>query len=460
MSERRYILASNKVPKLDCPYCGAKRHWQRYIDTHTGEALPDEHGKCDNSDKCGEWVTPKATGYAQEVWRSEASGRIQYRAPRPKTSRPAPDPMYFEPDTFKKTLEPVRYEKNVFLLNLMHRGKYPLLHTEVLEVARMYCLGTVAEGTREGAVTFPYIDFAGRVRAVQVKQFDENNHTKGHADKLDKVLLRQYQQDKEPVPDWLTKYIEYGEAKGYYNCLFGEHLLPMYPGKPVALVEAPKTAIYGALYFTKSRVPYLRDCVWLAVGAKDYLNFERVTALAGRTVFVFPDLSDEGKTFKEWEGKLKEYAKRLHGTRFVFPDLIEKYASPEQRKAGADIADILANINWRDLRPAHNAPREQEAIISKPAAPVQKIPLPPPVARPEPILQNWNKEIEELEIFFSEFSPPAIPIKLNGCTMVTNVQGFVLTHLSTAKHNNGNRRFLPYLERLQEFKKAVTNTIN
>ena len=26
-NEHRYSLASNKVKKLDCPYCGAKKHW-------------------------------------------------------------------------------------------------------------------------------------------------------------------------------------------------------------------------------------------------------------------------------------------------------------------------------------------------------------------------------------------------------------------------------------------------
>ena len=55
----RYKLASNKIPKIDCVHCGAKRHWQLYIDIITGEALPNKYGKCDNDNKCGVWIKPK-----------------------------------------------------------------------------------------------------------------------------------------------------------------------------------------------------------------------------------------------------------------------------------------------------------------------------------------------------------------------------------------------------------------
>ncbi len=44
------------------------------------------------------------------------------------------------------------------------------------------------------------------------------------------------------------------------SVLFGEHLLPMNRGKPVAIVESEKTALVAAYY--------LPEYVWLASGGK------------------------------------------------------------------------------------------------------------------------------------------------------------------------------------------------
>ena len=94
--EHRYTLASNKVKKLDCPYCGAKRHWQRYIDIETGEVLPEQHGRCDNSDKCGRQVTPKDTGYAKMIWEQEqkVTGVTKVTVPKQKYFRTQPKPRF------------------------------------------------------------------------------------------------------------------------------------------------------------------------------------------------------------------------------------------------------------------------------------------------------------------------------------------------------------------------------
>ena len=37
-------------------------------------------------------------------------------------------------------------------------------------------------------------------------------------------------------------------------------------------------------------------------------------------------------------------------TRFVFSDLLEKYATLKQRQEGADIADVLLNLDWQRFR--------------------------------------------------------------------------------------------------------------
>jgi len=345
----RYKLASNKVPKLNCPYCGAKKHWQRYIDTETGEVLPEQHGRCDNADKCGQQVTPKDTGYAKLIWEQEHGNRSElpnnWKPQRKKvTPPPEPKPVFFDFETFKKTLQPERYEKNTFIQNLLQKVKFPFEIDDVTKVIQLYRLGTVAHGYRAGANTFPFIDIKGNVRAVQVKQFDDQNHTTG-TDFLHSIIEKHHTRNNKPLPEWLEAYTKQDKR---ISCLFGEHLLSKFHNNPVALVEAPKTAIYGMLYFGLPETP--ESLIWLAVYNKSSFTFDKLKVLKGRFVYVFPDLSKDGNTFKEWETKAKEYESRLPGTRFIFSDLLEQLAPERDKSEGKDIADYLIQQDWRRFR--------------------------------------------------------------------------------------------------------------
>lgn len=347
--EHRYTLASNKVKKLDCPYCGAKKHWQLYIDIETGEVLPEHWGRCDNEGKCSEWNDPYKDGYVKMIWEQEQGNRSElpnnWKPQRKKaTPQPTPEPVFFDFDTFKQTLQPERYEKNTFIQNLFYRVQFPFEVNEVTKVIQLYRLGTVINGYRAGANTFPFIDMKGNVRAVQVKQFDEQNHTTG-TDFLHSIIEKHHTRNNKPLPEWLEAYTKQDKR---ISCLFGEHLLSRYPNNPVALVEAPKTAVYGTLYFGLPETP--ESLIWLAVYNKGSFSFDKLKVLQGRFVCVFPDLSKDGSTFKEWETKAKEYESRLPGTRFIFSDLLEQKATPEQREQGADIADVLITKDWRDFR--------------------------------------------------------------------------------------------------------------
>jgi hypothetical protein len=65
---------------------------------------------------------------------------------------------------------------------------------------------------------------------------------------------------------------------------------------------------------------------------------------------VFPDLSKDGSTFKEWEAKAKEYETRLPKTRFIFSDLLERLAPEFDKIEGMDFADYLIKQDWRLFR--------------------------------------------------------------------------------------------------------------
>ena len=69
---------------------------------------------------------------------------------------------------------------------------------------------------------------------------------------------------------------------------------------------------------------------------------------------------------------------------------------------------------------------------------------------------DWSKDIEVLEDYFNNINTPTQPIKLNKCTIINDVPIFVKSHLATVKANNGNKTFLPYLNRLQELKIVLT----
>jgi hypothetical protein len=205
-------------------------------------------------------------------------------------------------------------------------------------------LGTVANGYRAGANTFPFIDIKGNVRAVQVKQFDEQNHTTG-TDFLHSIIEKHHTRNNKPLPEWLEAYTKQDKR---ISCLFGEHLLSKYHSNPVALVEAPKTAVYGTLYFGLPETP--ESLIWLAVYNKSSFSFDKLKVLQGRFVYVFPDLSKDGNTFKEWETKAKEYESRLPGTRFIFSDLLEQLAPERDKSEGNDLADYLIKQDWRLFR--------------------------------------------------------------------------------------------------------------
>lgn len=299
-TEHRYTLEKGSK-KHHCPDCN-KKTFVLYIDTETGDYLPEQYGRCDRESKCSYHLNPYLDGYAKMIWEQEQGNRSElpnnWKPQRKKAMpQPTPEPVFFDFDTFKQTLQPERYEKNTFIQNLFYRVQFPFEVNEVTKVIQLYRLGTVANGYRAGANTFPFIDIKDNVRAVQVKQFDEQNHTTG-TDFLHSIIEKHHTRNNKPLPEWLEAYKKQDKR---ISCLFGEHLLSKYHSNPVALVEAPKTAVYGTLYFGLPETP--ESLIWLAVYNKSSFSFDKLKVLQGCFVYVFPDLSKDGNTLKN--GKLK-----------------------------------------------------------------------------------------------------------------------------------------------------------
>ena len=467
----RYTLEKGSK-KHHCPDCN-KKTFVLYIDTETGDHLPEHYGRCDRESKCNYHLNPYTDGYAKMIWEQEQGNRSElpnnWKPQRKKAMpQPTPEPVFFDFDTFKQTLQPERYEKNTFIQNLFYRVQFPFEVNEVTKVIQLYRLGTVANGYRAGANTFPFIDIKGNVRAVQVKQFDEQNHTTG-TDFLHSIIEKHHTRNNKPLPEWLEAYTKQDKR---ISCLFGEHLLSKYHSNPVALVEAPKTAVYGTLYFGLPETP--ESLIWLAVYNKSSFSFDKLKVLQGRFVYVFPDLSKDGNTFKEWETKAKEYESRLPGTRFIFSDLLEQLAPERDKSEGNDLADYLIKQDWRLFRkrniqeqPPQPEPERvtkvtkvthQQNIIFSHVEPLPKVEVFKTERIEQP--QNWSNDIAELENYFASIELPTQPVKLNRCSTITDCSLFIESHFATVKANNGKRTFFPYLNRLHELKQVLTINSN
>lgn len=467
-TEHRYIFEKGSK-KHHCPECTKKR-FVRYIDTQTGEYLPEQYGRCDRESKCGYFLNPYKDGYAKFIWEQEQGNKTDWKPQRPKRiKKPVNKPKraFIPVEVFNLTR--AGYEQNTFIQNLITRVAFPFEVQDIEKVISLYHLGTIQNGYRAGANTFPFIDVQGNVRAVQVKQFDKQNHTTG-TDFLHSIIEKHHTRNNKPLPEWLEAYNN-NETK--VSCLFGEHLLSKYPYNPVALVEAPKTAIYGTLYFGFPEQP--TNLLWLALYNLSSLNLNKCQSLKGRNVYLFPDLSKDGKAFELWSNKATEIQKRLQGTYFHVSDLLEQLAPQQDKEQGKDIADYLIKQDWRLFRkqdikevpqpkpkPVETSFGEKGEKSEAPKKTFFSQPEPLPkveVFQPEPIREqpeNWGNDIAELENYFASIELPTQPVKLNKCSTIKDCSLFIESHITTVKANNGKRNFLPYLNRLKDLKQILT----
>lgn len=528
--------------KYHCPDCG-KKTFVRYVDTHTAKYLPEQYGRCDREIKCGLHNPPpqpelqeikclavpfnKLTEYSSKAFKLERGSKHFFipktmvfeivergcyvsewyltNTQRPPTfinddcrfylkgkridppkslvnrcqiSKNVPrEPAFIPKSVFQQTLQ--HYEQNVFLQNLLSRVPFPIDVKDVEMVTALYYLGTVCNGYRAGAITFPFIDRAGNIRAIQAKEFDEMNHTAG-TDFIHSIIAKHHQKRNEPLPEWLEAYNQ-NEAK--VSCLFGEHLLSKYLMNPVALVEAPKTAVYGCLYFGFPELP--ENLLWLAVYNLSSLNLAKCKSLQGRDVYLFPDLSKDGKAFNLWSRRAKELSEGLTGTRFEISDLLERLAQPDLRNSGADLADVLIQLDWKQFRietpqqlepvntegeksengeagkkTSFHAPQPEQFPTIQPSAASQNFTNPHIENLIKPEIESWEHDVTELETFFASTIFPVQSVQLNQCSTITNLSLFLQTHFATVKANNGKRTFLPYLKRLKELKEQYNIYIN
>jgi hypothetical protein len=177
-----------------------------------------------------------------------------------------------------------------------------------------YTLGA----TKNGSVIFWQIDIKGNVRTGKIMQYNPDTgkrikHKSGAINWVHNILKR-----RNP------NYTNYN----LNQCYFGEHLLKFYPDKPIAIVEAEKTAVIGSIIFENYN--------WLAAGNLNGLKVEKSRVLQNKNVVLYPDAG----CFDKWKKKSIQIKSQIF-CNIKTSSLTEKHATKDQTKAGYDIADYI-----------------------------------------------------------------------------------------------------------------------
>jgi hypothetical protein len=211
--------------------------------------------------------------YADSIYQANKSllqtvpGYHPVPQPLPRPIQPAlPDPtLYTIPDeVFQPTVG--HYASNQFATLLQQEFGTD----KAADLLHRFQIGTSAHW--EGATVFWLIDEAQRIRAGQVVLFDKDWHRAKYVDRQGRKqacissvshgLMKRYRKEEKTPPTWLS---DYHDNAPRWPSLFGVHQLATAPSsQPVAIVEAPKTAVICAAYYPQF--------IWLAVGALSYLT--------------------------------------------------------------------------------------------------------------------------------------------------------------------------------------------
>lgn len=261
-------------------------------------------GRCDHESSCGYHYTPKQF-FADHP---DLKAGIDWRDDRPAwLDKEKPKELCFIPD--EMVTRSVRFNYDSDLVSFLRTVIDPVVLEGLIDD---YQIGV----TKSRATIFFQIDVQGRCRTGKIMMYNpETGHRIKDPDVPGRVTW---------VHSMMKKAGMLPENWELSQCLFGEHLLPLYPDKPVGLVESEKTAVIAAGLMPK----YL----WLATGGKSGLN-ERLNVLRGRKVVAWPDVDG----FQEWTDKLAN----LSGLDITVSPLLQQAATAEDLAAHIDIADWL-----------------------------------------------------------------------------------------------------------------------
>ena len=310
--------------RFTCPSCETKLSFTLYLDGNTNEPINAKVGKCNRESKCGYHYTPKqffidnplapspleragVRSLSPPLWGGWVGSHASSEISNQIIKKVSPQPAGTIP--FSYVQRSASYKSNFvrFLFDF-------LTDKQIEEVYQNYALGA----TKNKEVIFWQIDIHGKVRTGKIMQY---NPTTGRRIKHESGAI-----------DWVhNKLKKAGTLPEDFNlqqCFFGEHLLKIYPQKPVAIVESEKSAIIASAV--------IPDSIWIAAGQLNGLSIEKAKVLKGRKVTLFPDLGG----YKKWSIKAEEIKQSVK-CEIKVSTILEDIATETQRSEGLDIADYI-----------------------------------------------------------------------------------------------------------------------
>ena len=340
---KNYSLQGYKgvATRHTCPNCGDKRSFAYYVDEENMPLHPSV-GRCNHESSCGYHYTPKQYFQDHPECRTSNVSSFDEQKRDVKSKGTPTEPLKptvigYVPIHYMEKSKSVQSNFFRFLSTLLG-NYYGSKSQEVLNrLLDEYRLGA----TRDSSVIFWQIDKNSNVRTGKVMQYNPED---GHRIKTEQGASINW------IHSILKKQKVLPEEWQLSQCLFGEHLLSLYPDKVVVLVESEKSAIIGSAIFP--------DYIWLATGGKSQMKEDKLRVLRGRTVLLFPDADG----YAEW----KQRAECMTYCKAIVSDLIEKHATPKQKADHIDIADwIIFQIQEGKLMCTANHLVEAEKILQR-----------------------------------------------------------------------------------------------
>ena len=313
-----------------CPKCGDPHSFAYYLDGNTGQPIDKAVGRCNHESGCGYHYTPRQFFIDNPIERERRTAEMMQQ---PKLKPQPHREIGHIPFSYVEKSASYNSSFVYFLCGLFDR--YSLESPTIERVVHDYAVGA----TKDGSVIYWQIDAQGRVRTGKVMRYD---YRTGHRIKDAGGInwIHSMMKKRELLP----------EDYNLVQCLFGEHLLRMYPHKVVALVESEKSALIASGVFP--------DYVWLATGGKSQLSIDKLKVLKGRTVVMFPDVDG----FEYWAKKAKDI--EAMGCKVIVSDLLEKNATDEEREKKIDIADwLIRYLSEATVTEARNEISETERML-------------------------------------------------------------------------------------------------
>ncbi len=367
---------TGKESRTICPQCKKPHSFTLYLDGNTNQPISPNVGICNHANSCGYHYTPKQyfidNPHKRESNFTGRPTRIIQRTEPPK-------PIGLIPTQYLNKTQSTDSNFVYFLTDLF---KSLNKNVSIDELCKTYRLGA----TKDKRVIFWQVDINGNVRTGKIMQYNPTTGKRVH--------------NASDAIDWVHNTLKRAEKlPSDYNlkqCYFGEHLLHEQPDKTVAITEAEKTAIICSVLFPQM--------VWIGAGNLNGLTLEKSKALKGRSIMLFPDLSNpdlpiEKQAFTIWSNKADEIRK-TYGCKVVVSDILEKNATEEEKKAGLDIADYLIS----QLRQA------PDQVTTPQAPPKQQT--------------NITDEADSLEAYFASVALPCEPIDITPSYTICEPQRF------------------------------------